>query len=142
MSADIYKMALRKRENLFLGTLEEFRFDFEGADDAAATADDDGGGGAPHPKPEKVVAAAIAPLGASEVLQLLLQSQKVGCDFFSLPAAAGSFDDAVGQFHTQLGNTANQLRKDARSKDTADPKRGHVGDGDSKKRPRGAVPKS
>ena len=95
-------MSTRRRDKLFLGTLEEFRFDF-GADDVAAddAAVDDSQETLLTRPPVSTAPKAVA-LTADDVDQLVAASQGTGSAFFSLPSNAGTLDEAVAQFRRQV----------------------------------------
>jgi hypothetical protein len=124
-------MSVKKREKLFLGTLEEFRFDFaqdlpaegaiagdddEGLDDARVTSLDGSSSRANAP----------AALTIEDVASLVQPARSAGSAFFALPANVASIDEAVEQFRQQV----MQLTR----RDVADPRakahgRGHRTDG-------------
>jgi hypothetical protein len=99
-------MSVRKREKLFLGTLEEFRFDFGGADGSdpavlpatgAVAGDEDSDARALAPLPS-----VLTPLTLKEVDALRQLGASAGSQFFALPSSAATMDEALQQFRRQM----------------------------------------
>jgi hypothetical protein len=96
-------MSTRKREKLFLGTLEEFRFDFGGGDDdlpaTGAVAGEEDEVDVPT---TTTTYSRQAALTAEEVQALLQEAGATGSGFFALPSNASSLNEAVEQFRRQI----------------------------------------
>ena len=111
--------SVKRREKLFLGTLEQFTFDFGGTaeDDSTAAAEgeqqhrQDQDGGASSSSDGLFVPAENVILSLEEVLRLAEGSMQAGQSLLQLPPTAPTMELAMSQYKVHLNKGLNAVRE-------------------------------